>query len=143
MAYITNMTFEHVGKDEGVLCDRCGQYIRNIYTVYYSDGYVMHCGVECFKKLRESGRLSDYGMKVLMKIAKKIKQYSEELAMWKTLTEEEAEEKKLLYPLHYYEAWQGKTFEEYKEWNINKWYPARFAECEKELAKFNKIDFNI
>lgn len=143
MAYIKDITFWHYGKNEGLNCDRCGAYITNVFTVYYSDGLIAHYGMECFKKLREAGKLSDFGYKLLMKALKDIKYWNEQLQLWKTITEEEAEEKGLLYALHNYEAWEGSDFEEYKKFEIEKVIPARLSDCKKTIERFKNINFKI
>ncbi len=144
MAYIKDIKFWHVDRYSGVLCDRCGTYITNIYTVYYSDGLVAHYGIECFKKLRQAGRLSDFGYKFLMKILKAIKYWNEELRLWQTITESEAEEKGLLCDLHTHGCyWEGRTFEEYRKFEIEKYIPARLEGCKKLLERFKNIDFKI
>lgn len=143
MAYIKKIRFDHTDDTNGgCTCDRCGQYIRNIYTVTYTDGVVMHFGIDCFEKLNKASKLTTQGMKIMRKALRNIEFYSEKLNEWKNgvWTEENCiawqieKEDKLSY-------WSDKTFEEYKDWHINEFYPARFAEAQKQIDRFRKIDF--
>ena len=145
MAYIKDITFWHYGKNEGLLCDRCGAYITNVYTVTYSDGLIARYGMECFNKLRNSGKLSEFGVKLLMKTLKYIKQWNEELRKWEGVeTAEQAEANGInLYAFYNYENWKDRTLAEYKDFEINKVIPNRLDGCKKELERFKKINFTI
>lgn len=76
---------------------------------------------------------------------KQIAFYSERLEMWKALTEQEAEEKGLLGDLKETDwntsYWAGKTFEEYKNWMVNDFFPHRLEECQKDIDRFSKVKF--
>ena len=37
--------------------------------------------------------------------------------------------------------WYGRSFEEYKDWMINEFFPHRIADKQKELARFQKVNF--
>ena len=69
MAYIKRISFAHVGRNEGCLCDRCGQYIQNIVTVDYADGVRINYGRDCFDKLYKSGRLNAQGVKLMISVS--------------------------------------------------------------------------
>lgn len=145
MAYIKKIRFDKVGKTEGCTCDRCGQYIQNIWTVTYTDDVVMHFGIDCFKKLNK-GKLNSYGMKVMRKALKDIEYYSEELKKWENgYYTEECVEWQNLQVKHEWESqvsyWYGRQFEEYKEWMINEFFPARMREVQKEIDRFKKVNF--
>lgn len=148
MAYIKDVRFDSVGKKDGVICDHCGAYIRNIYTVTYSGGLVARYGIECFKKLFEAGKLTDFGKKLMMKALKRLKEAYETREKWLSVnTLEEAKEKKLITePFETYEAWEGHTFEEYKDFwtSEDKGYTARDIKLAKEdLARFKKVNFDL
>ena len=119
MAYIKDIRFDSVDRKDGLVCDRCGAYIRNIYTVTYSDGLVARYGMECFKKLFDAGKLTDFGRKLMMKALKRLKEAYETREKWLSVnTLEEAEKKNLdVYPFKNYDAWKGCTFEEYKDFS--------------------------
>lgn len=142
MAYIKNIYFWKEGRNSGLICDKCGAYITNIYHVIYSDGTELNYGIECFKKLQDSGRLSAYGMKLLMDAVRRIKKDTEAIELWKKVTEEEAEAKGMLWNWHNEERYKDMTFEEYREWEIKcrlKW----LDDNQRGLAKFKNIDFKI
>ena len=117
----------------------------NIWTVQYADGVTLHYGIDCFEKICKSGKLTQCGEKLMCKALKKIAYYSEQLEMWKTLTEQEAEEKGLLGELKVTDwnesYWAGKTFEEYKDWMVNDFFPSRLECCQKDIDKFSKVNF--
>ena len=93
MAHIKSISFSSVSTNYGCTCDRCGQWIKNIWTVKFDDGISMNFGIDCFEKLCKSGKLTRYGEKLMRDTLKSIAFYSEQLKMWETITEQEAEEK--------------------------------------------------
>ena len=143
MAHIKSIRFNRVGKQEGCTCDRCGQYIQNVWTVTYQEGETIHYGIDCFEKVKKSGRLNAYGKKLINQIMKSIQSYDERLAEYQSgnLTEGNDES------WHTHQAewndscWKGKNYDEYKKWMIEEFFPYRIAEKEKELEKFKKINF--
>lgn len=145
MAQIKSIRFDKSGRGNGCTCDKCGQYIMNIWTVQYSDDVTLHYGIDCFSKMYKSGKLTRSGEKLIRTTLKRIEYYSEQLEIWKALTEQEAEEKGLLEILKVTDwndsYWAGKTFEEYKEWQINEFFPARLAYCQKDIERFAKVNF--
>lgn len=58
-------------------------------------------------------------------------------------TEEEAAEKELLDSFYNDDVWKGCTFEEYRQFHINHWLPARLKDCEKTILRFKNIDFKL
>ena len=137
MAYIKDIRFDYVDRKDGLICDRCGAYIRNIYTVTYSDGLVARYGMECFKKLFDAGKLTDFGRKLMMKALKRLKEAYETREKWLSVnTLEEAEKNHLnVFPFKNYEAWKGHTFEEYKDFWVNEekgFTASEFTEAQKE-----------
>ena len=145
MAQIKSIRFDRSGRNDGCTCDKCGQYIMNVWTVQYADGVTLHYGIDCFEKIYKSGKLTRQGEKLMRKALKDIAYYSEQLEMWKTLTEQEAEEKGLLGELKVTDwnesYWAGKTFEEYKNWMVNNFFPHRLECCQKDIDKFSKVNF--
>lgn len=141
MAHIKRISFESVGKAEGCTCDRCGQYIRNIWTVEYKEGLTMHYGLDCWQKVCRQG-LNQHGMKLMKKAMKAIQNYEERLAKYTSgeMTVE-TDQGWLADQEDKMSAWYGHTFEEYRAWMINEFFPYRIAEAQKELAKFGKINF--
>ena len=144
MATITNISFNQYSKDDGMICDKCGAYIRNVYTVKYSNGYIAHYGIDCFSKLRKQANLTSFANKLLSKTLKSIKYYCSIIDLWKTInTEEEADNQNLLSTFKTYECWEGRTFEEYKKWQLEEFLLYRLQEEQKTLKKFRNINFEI
>lgn len=144
MAYIKKISFASVGKQEGCTCDKCGQYIRNIWTVDYQDGVRMNFGIDCFEKLSK-GKLNDYGMKLMKKALKSIQHYQELLEAEKALTEETDERYQMTQKHYDWQPdgyWMGHPWEEYHKWMIEEWYPARFKEAQKQVDRFKNVNFN-
>lgn len=144
MAKIKKITFNRVEKDDGVICDRCGQYIRNIWTVEYTDGVIMHFGIECFEKLSKE-TLTTMGMKTMKKALKKLQNWTDKLDAWERgeITADNDDswkyEQSDLCKDHY---WHGRSFDEYREWMIKEFIPKRLEEAQVEIKRFGKVNFN-
>lgn len=144
MARIERIDFTKTGKNDGCTCDKCGQYITNIWTAKYSGGLVVHYGMDCFDKLLKDGKLSDYGVKLMHKALKRIKDVQTKMDAEKKLTEETDIAYQYTQEKHPYlqpSAWYGVPWEEYHEWMLNEFWPYRMNEAQKELAQFSKINF--
>ena len=81
MAHIKKIKFSRVGKQEGCTCDRCGQYIRNIWTVDYKEGLTMNYGIDCWEAICKEG-LSKQGIRLMNKTMKSLQSYEERLAAY-------------------------------------------------------------
>ena len=141
MAYIKRINFAHVGRKEGCLCDKCGQYIQNIVTVDYTDGIRVNYGQDCFANLYNSGKLNAYGVKLMKKALKSIEKHSKQLEDYKSGKMTAENDVAYQYDQTYGGYWKGKPFEEYRKWMIDEWFPARFAEDQKEIDRFAKVNF--
>lgn len=144
MARIKSIDFDSVGRMEGCTCDRCGQYIQNIYTVTFTDEVRMNFGIDCFRKLLLSGNLSDYGMKLMKKELKSLKRWQELFEKEKLKTEEtdiayQNEQEHVDWKPDGY--WYGRPWEEYHEWMLTQWFPKRFEESQEVINKFSKVNF--
>ena len=142
MARITGIKFDHTGKNEGCTCDRCGQWITNIWTVKFDDGITAHFGIDCYEKMCKDSRLNDYGMTLMKKTLKRIAAFQKMQEEFEQQTAETC----IAYQTEQADwnkdsAWYGKSFEEYRQWHLEKWFPARFADCQKEIDKFKKVNF--
>lgn len=146
MSHIERIDFTSVGRNEGCLCDRCGQYIRNIWTVKYTEGFSVNYGIDCWEKVYRAGKLNQYGEKKIRKIMKSIKTYNERLAKYKSGELNAETDQSWQYTqddtAYNKSFWYGKTFEEYRDWMINEFFPYRISEEQAELKKFSKVDFN-
>ena len=67
-------------------CDRCGQGIKNIWSVSFSNGVTYKYGIDCFEKLSKNSNLTDTGRKNFKKLLKSLKQSEEFVAKWSTIT---------------------------------------------------------
>ena len=144
MAKIKKISFASVGRMEGCTCDKCGQYLQNIYTVEYQDGLRLNYGIECFRKLYHGGNLSDFGKKLMTKTLKSIVKHQEGFEREKTLTEETDTAWKPTQEHYEWKSddyWYGRPWEEYHKWMLEEWWPARFAEDQKQLDRFAKVNF--
>lgn len=146
MAHIEYIGFSSVGRNEGCLCDRCGQYIQNIVTVRYTDGLVLNYGQDCFDKLWKGAKLTAYGQKLFKEALKKSKEHQAEYQKWLNgeVTAETDQSWKNLQASNVYcepSYWYGRPWEEYKTWMLEEWWPERFKEDQKRLDRFSKVNF--
>ena len=142
MSHIKAIRFNSVGRNEGCTCDRCGQYIRNIWSVEYKEGFTINYGLDCWEKVYKAGKLNQYGEKEIRKIMKSIKTYEENLAKFVNGEMNEENCSGFKYDQqNKNSAWYGESFEKYRDWMINEFFPYRIGEEQKRLAKFSKIDF--
>lgn len=144
MAQIRRITFNHVGKQEGCLCDRCGQYIQNVWTVDYADGITAHFGIDCFEILNKQSGLSSYGKKELNKALKSIQKHQELFEQEKALTEEtDIRWHNIQHPFEWEskDYWYGKKWEDYHEWMLNEFFGRRFEDDQKQIDRFKKVNF--
>ena len=144
MSHIKRIRFASVGKNEGCTCDRCGQYIKNIWSVDYAEGFTVNYGLDCWEKVYKSGKLSQYGEKEMKKAMKKIKEWQVAKAKWQN-GEMDCQENEYYWQEQKKDKlspWYDKTFAEYKEWMIKEFIQYRIECAQKELKKFSKINFN-
>lgn len=141
---IIDIRFDHVSKNDGCICDNCGQYITNVYTITYDNGLKLHYGIECYRKLINASNLTRQGTKLLNKIAKNLAFYYEVRAKWEAVdTYENAEAMKLLWYRDYKEneAWEGATFEEYRKFQVH-CADVQIEKNKKELTRFKHAKFD-
>lgn len=144
MAHIKKITFHTAGRQEGCVCDRCGQYIRNIWTVQYADGVTMRFGIDCFEILTKESGLSAYGRKQLNKALKSIEKHRELYEREKNLTEEtDIAWQNIQHPWDYEarDYWYDRPWEEYHEWRMNEFFKIRFEEDQREIDRFSGVNF--
>lgn len=144
MARILKIDFFKTGRNEGCTCDKCGQYITNVWTVRYDCGVDVHFGIDCFDKMLKDSKLNDYGMKLMKKTLKSIERHQRGFEAEKKLTEETDEGYKLTQTLSGWETkscWYGTPWKEYHEWMLTEWWPTRFKEDQEALDRFKKINF--
>lgn len=142
MAHIKRINFAHVGRNEGCICDKCGQYIQNIVYVDYDDGVRVNYGQDCFAKLYNSGKLTAHGVKLMKKTLKSIEKHSKQLEDYKSGKMTAENDAAYQYDQIYGGYWKDKPFEEYRDWMIEEWFPQRFKEDQKEIDRFAKVHFD-
>lgn len=147
MAHIKDIRFAHVGRNDGCLCDRCGQYIQNIVTVVYTDGLSLNYGQDCFDKLWKGAKLTAYGQKLFREAIKKAKDHQTEYQKWISgeITPDTDQSWQYHQNTNTYGSpsyWYGRPWEEYKEWMINEWWPERFKEDAERIKRFEKCNFD-
>lgn len=140
MAQIKSINFSSVSPKQGCSCDRCGQYIRNIYSVLFTDGVTMNYGLDCFEKLCKTGKLSEYGRKTLKKAIKDLKIWQGHLEKRLTLTKETD----IGYWNQQYEGstskWKDAPWEAFQE-DMIRGLHYQIRQCEEEIEAIAKGDF--
>ena len=150
MAHIKSISFSSVSTNYGCICDRCGQWIKNIWTVKFDDGISMNFGIDCYEKLYKSAKLTKAGEKFMKDALKSIECWNKAREEWERMTEAEARERGLLAELdpdsycnkYVKSYWCGSTFEEYRDWMLNELIPERLKEAQKKIDRFSKVNFD-
>ena len=144
MARIKKINFYRVGDQEGCLCDRCGQYIKNIWSVQYADGVNAKFGIDCFEILNKESNLTTFGQRELKKALKKIQEHREWYEKEKSMTEEtDIRWQNIQNPMEWEDKdyWYGRPWKEYHEWMLNEFFNMRFEEDQKQIDRFAKVNF--
>lgn len=135
-------------------CDRCGQGIKNVWTLSFSNDVTYHYGIDCFEKLSKNSNLSDIGKKHFKQYLKSLKTWEGHVAKWSTTTFEEYEasywanikdEERHLFPgplKNEYENPNGLDWEGYKAWRYEGCVEG-LNNAKKELEKFKKVWFMV
>ena len=138
---ISKITYYSVPRNDSAVCDCCGKSIQNICAVTTKDQTHLLFGTTCFDKLIKD-KLTSWQRKEMNRLTKSIKFYNQRILSWQDMTEEK-----------FRSGWKGgekmpwdeyddiHSFEEYKAWMLNEFYPYRLSLEEKELEKFSKIEF--
>ena len=150
--------FYTLDKNQGILCDHCGTYIRNVVEIHIS-GFVYKVGLDCFKNLQKQNKFGSIPSKELNRYLKSIKEYNIGFEIWKSC--ETLEQFKLAYEnntkAHVYVMWMiyGWKTEDFKEitqeifdkernWMINEFYPYRIQKTQEEMEKkFKNVKLNF
>lgn len=143
MSIAKKIRFDHVGRNEGCICDKCGQYIQNVWSVQYTPEITLHYGIDCFANIIKKSNLTKEGQKLMRKAMKSLEDvkacFEREL--------EKTEETDLAYQTaqadwNKQDYWNGKPWEEYHKWMVEEFWPYRIQRAEKELDKYGKANFN-
>lgn len=134
--------FYSLPKNQGICCEHCGTYIRNVCVIHFSDGFTLKCGLDCFNKLLKQSNLSEYGAKALKRSLKSLKLYDEMRVNWtRWQTPEEAEADGCSQRIEDPEnrgTWRIRTqveFEEEKAWILTDFIPYRIKSKQAEIEK--------
>ena len=143
MAHIKRISFSTVPTKLGCNCDRCGQWIKNIWTVEYKEGFTINYGIDCFEKVYKNSGLSQQGEKMLKKSLKYIKELYKQLDDYKNgkITAETDKGYQFAQTCDGGHYWKGKPYEEYKAFMIDECLPAWIEKQEQGLEKFKNINF--
>ena len=143
MATIKRIDFSTVSTNEGCRCDRCGQWIKNIWTVTYKEGFSLHYGLDCWEKIYKHSNLSKQGEKLLRKHMKSIESYQKAMQRQAELTEETDEAWKISQAeWNKNNAWYGEKYEDYKKWMLEEFFPYRIQHEQDEIElRFKKVVF--
>lgn len=144
MARIKKIMFYKTGKSDGCICDRCGQYIMNVWAVDYADGVSAKFGIDCFEALNKESGLSKFGERELKKTLKNIEKHRELFEKEKALTEEtDIAYQNIQHPWDYEDKdyWYGRPWGEYHEWRLNEFWGMRFQEDQEAVDRFRKVNF--
>ena len=144
MAKLKKITFHTAPVKDGCTCNRCGQYIRNIWTVEFEEGIIMTYGIDCFEKILKTGNLTDYGRKLMKQTMKSIEAHYQAINRQAELTEETDEGWKYLQAdWNKCNGWYGEKYSDYKAWMLGEFIPTQIARDQETLNKFRKADFEI
>ena len=143
MAHIKSVRFYNVGKAEGCTCERCGQYITNIWAVTFTEGMTLNYGIDCFKKIQRTG-FNATAIKAINKALKSIQAYEEAHERFISGDRNEDNDESYKYEqTDKHNAWYGEPYEKYKSWFVNEFFPYRISEENKIIAKYSKINLQI
>lgn len=132
--------FNHVGRNEGCVCDQCGQYIQNVWSVQYANGATLYYGIDCFSNILKKSNFTK-------EVQKRIFKAMRDLEIAKSCLETEiskTEDTDEGYQVEQAEwnkqsAWHGEPWLEYHKWMVEEFWPFRIQLAERELNKYSKF----
>ena len=146
-------------KNEGIRCDHCGTYIRNVAEIHNSDGFVYRVGLDCFRKLMKKNKFSDLTIRTLNRFKNELVKYEECRCLWersKTLddliSENEKHPKTWLFVMWGIYGWKTEKqeeitqamFDKERKYILESFIPARVAGVKKEMEKkFARVNVQI
>ena len=138
---IKKIMYYSVPRSESATCDCCGKSIQNICSITTIEDEHFNFGTTCFDKVVKD-RLQSFQRKEMNKALRSIKAYCDGVRKWETMTEKEYIETHYVGDGLPWKITEGlETFEDYKQWMLNDFFPYRISEEEKIIARFSKIDF--
>lgn len=142
MATVTSIRFHREGKNSGCICDHCGQYIRNIWTVRYSNGKSLNFGIDCFSQIRNHDGLSCHLEKKIKKELKFLQKLCDILDAYESgkITEENDQ----AYSFEVYNCERNKqepeSYEEFRAFYTEKCLPSWINET---VLRLKRLGFKI
>ncbi len=128
---------------QGICCERCGTYIRNVAEIHFDDGFVLRCGLDCLNKhVLKDTNLTEYGKKQLKKHLKTLEMYDKWRNDWgRWNTPEESEKDGGFQRIEFPENsgnWRIRTqaeFDEQKQFMLTDLIPYRIQHEQDEMKK--------
>lgn len=71
-------------KNQGICCEHCGTYIRNVVEIHNSDGFVYSVGLDCFRNLMKENRFSTLAIRTFNKFKNQLQHYDESRRLWES-----------------------------------------------------------
>jgi hypothetical protein len=136
---------------QGICCERCGTYIRNVAEIHFDDGFVLRCGLDCLNKhvLKETN-LTDYGKKSLKRYLNSLRKYNECRELWKScanigdlIEAHKQNPKTWLFVMWECYGWKAESgepitqemFDKEKGWILESFIPYRIQHEQEEMKK--------
>ena len=146
-------------KNEGILCDHCGTYIRNVAEIHNSDGFVYRVGLDCFRNLMKENKFSSLTTRTLNRYKTELKHYDDTRRLWeacKTLddliSEHAKHPKTWLFVMWEIYGWKTEkqeeitqeVFDKERKYILEIFVPARVEGVKKEMEKkFARVNIKL
>ena len=144
---IKKITYYSVPRSESGTCACCGKSIQNICSVETVEGEHFNFGTTCFDKLIKD-KLQSFQRKEYNQAIKFLKRYCKQQKIWEDMTEEDYLNSEMYRTACICDGgapWEIKvdlnSFEDYKNWMVNDFFPYRIEQEEKVIEKYSRINF--
>lgn len=146
-------------KNEGIRCEHCGTYIRNVVEIHNNDGFVYRVGLDCFRTLMKENQFDSLSVRAFNKFKNQLQHYHESRRLWESCKNLDdlisAHEKNpsvwlfVMWPMYGWKTEEFKDitqehFDRERDFILNDLLPCRLESTRREIEKkFNrvKIDF--
>lgn len=144
---IKRIVYYSVPRSESSICSCCGKSIQNICSIETVEGERFNFGATCFDKLIKD-KLRAFQRKEYNQAIKFLKGYYKQQKVWENMTKEDYLGSEMYRTACICDGgapWETKTgldsFEDYKNWMLNDFFPYRIEQEEKVIEKYSRIDF--
>lgn len=144
---IKKIAYYSVPRSESSTCSCCGKSIQNICSIETVEGERFNFGTTCFDKLIKD-KLRSFQRKEYNQAIKFLKGYYKQQKVWENMTKEDYLGSEMYRTACICDGgapWETKTgldsFEDYKNWMLNDFFPCRIEQEEKVIEKYSRIDF--